>query len=78
MAPKYEKGQKVIITPVKNQHLAARDADIETYAGQSGKVVDYHWISLSKGETLYVYTVQIGAGDKEIVLHEDELDPYIE
>ena len=78
MPPKYVIGQKVIVTPVKNQHLAARDADIETYAGQSGKVVNYHWISLGKGEIFYVYTVQIGAGDKEIVLHEDELEPYIE
>ena len=78
MPPKYVIGQKVIVTPVKNQQLSVRDADIETYAGQSGKVVDYHWISISKGEILYLYTVQIGAGDKELVLHEDEVEPYIE
>ncbi len=75
MAPKYEIGQKVRITPVTNQNLSPRNFDLEPYAGQSGVVTDYYWISLSRGaEVLYIYTVQIGKSHKEVVLHEDELD----
>jgi len=76
MAPKYEIGQKVIITPVRNQHLSPRDSNIEPYAGQSGTVTDYYWISRG-AEVFYIYTVRIGNDDKEVVLHEDELAAYI-
>ena len=76
MAPKYEIGQKVIITPVKNQHLSPRDSDIGAYAGRSGKVTDYYWISTGSGEAFYIYTVQMEAGHKDIVLHEDEIQAY--
>jgi hypothetical protein len=73
MAPKYEIGQKVIITPVKNQHLSPRDSDIGAYAGRSGKVMNYYWINTGRGEAFYIYTVRLGADDKDIVLHEDEM-----
>ena len=73
--PKYEIEQKVIITPVKPQHLTPRDADIEGYAGRSGKITDYYWITLTRGEVFYIYSVQVG--DKEIVLHEDEIESYV-
>ena len=76
MAPKYEIGQKVTIRPVKPQHLTPRDVDIEGYAGRSGEITDYYWITLSTGEVVYIYTV--GVGDKDIVLHEDEMEPYID
>ncbi len=78
MAPKYEIGQKVVIAPVKNQRLSPRDSDIEAYAGQSGTVTNYYWISSNRGEAFYVYTVQIASGKKEVVLHEDELAADIE
>ena len=78
MAPKYEIGQKVIITPVKNQHLSPRDADIGAYAGRSGKVTDYYWMNTGSGEAFYIYTVQMGAGHEDIVLHEEELHAHIE
>ncbi len=78
MAPKYEIGQKVIITPVKNQQLSPRDSDIGAYAGRSGKVTDYYWMNTGSGEAFYIYTVQIEAGHKDIVLHEDEIQAYIE
>jgi len=77
MAPKYEIGQKVIVTPVKNQHLSPRDSDIGAYAGRSGKVTDYYWISTGSGETFYIYTVQMEAGHEDIVLHEDEIQAYV-
>ncbi len=73
MAPKYKIGQKVIIKPVKNQHLSPRDADVEPYAGQTGTVTDYYWVSLNRG-IFYLYTVQTEIGHKDIVLHEDELE----
>ena len=74
MAPKYDIGQKVIITPVSNQHLSSRDSSLEPYAGQIGKVTDYYWISKERGaEVFYIYTVLTETDNKEIVLHEDEL-----
>ena len=75
MAPKYDIGQKVVIRPVRNKSLSPRDSDLERYAGQSGEVTNYHWISLERGaKVFYIYTVRIGNGYKEVVLHEDELD----
>jgi hypothetical protein len=79
MAPKYQIGQKVIITPVKTQQLSPRDAALEPYAGQIGKVADYYWISLgSGGGVFYIYTVLMEADQKELVVHEDELEAVIE
>ena len=76
MAPKYKKGQKVIIRPVKNQALEPRDCTIEPYAGQIGEVTDYYWISPRAGEAFYVYSVRVGTGYKEIALHEDEIEAH--
>ena len=78
MTHKYDRGQKVIITPVKNQHVSPRDSDIGAYAGRSGKVIDYYWINTSMGEAFYIYTVRIEAEHKDIVLHEDEIQAYME
>ncbi len=78
MAAKFEIGQEVIIRSVRNQHLSPRDSDLELYAGQIGKVTDYHWISPSTGvKVFYIYTVQVGTSNKEIVLHEDELEACV-
>ena len=75
VAPKYKIGQKVIITPVKLQHFTPRDADIQGYAGRSGEIMDYYWITLKRGVVIYIYSVKVG--DKEIILHEDEIESYI-
>ncbi len=77
MASKYTIGQKVRVTPVKNQHAIPRDCAIESFAGRSGEVVDYHWINLTGGEVVYIYTVRIEAGNEEVALHEDELEAYL-
>lgn len=77
MAPKYNIGQKVIITPVKTQPLSSRDSGLEPYAGQVGEVADYYWISPREStEVFYIYSIRIGTGDKEVVLHEDEIEAY--
>ena len=76
MAPKYEVGQKIRITPVRPEHFTPRDADIQGYAGRSGEITDCYWITLSRGEVVYIYTVQVVG--KEIVLHEDEMEPHVE
>ena len=73
MAGKYKIGQKVKIEPVQGKHLSPRDSAIDIYAGQIGEVTDYHWISPRNGEVFYIYTVRVGAGHTEIVLHEDEI-----
>ena len=78
MSAKYKIGQKIIIMPVKNQLLAPRDCDIEAYAGKYGKVTDYYWISTGRGEVFYIYTVRMDDYDKDIVLHEDEIQAYVD
>jgi hypothetical protein len=77
VAPKYEIGQKVIIRPVSDQPLSLRESDIESYSGQIGEVSNYYWISPRTGEVFYIYTVRVGADYKELVLHEDEIEPCI-
>ncbi len=77
MPAKYEIGQEVIITPVGEQPASARDSALEPYAGQKGKVVDCHWITMNTGEVFYIYTVQVIPSKERIVLHEDELEPCI-
>ena len=78
MVPKYEIGQTVIITPANDKRLSPRGSDIEPYVGQNGKVTDFYWINSSDGKVFYLYIVQVRAGHKEIVLHEDELEVCIE
>ncbi len=79
MAPKFMTGQKVTIVPVKSQPATPRDADIEPYIGQCGTVADYYWIRPSASEgAFYIYTVRIGEGNKEIVVHEDEIEALLE
>ena len=77
MSPKYGIRQKVIIALGKAQ-VSPRDSDLEPYAGKTGMITNYYSVRPGTGEVFYIYTVQIGADDKEIVLHEDELAPYIE
>lgn len=75
---RYEIGQKVIITPVREGQISPRDADLEPYAGKTGTISDYHWISHGPGaEVFHIYTVRIDPGDKDLVLHEDELIPLV-
>jgi len=75
--PKYAVGQKVIIRPVEEKPLSQRENDIDSYAGQIGEVADYYWVSPRTGKVFYIYTVKAGKGFKELVLHEDEMEPCI-
>lgn len=77
MAPKYKTGQKVVITPIKNQNLSRRDFGLEPYAGQIGEVIHYYWLSPTRGEVFYIYTVRMETDGKEVVVHEDELKSYV-
>ena len=77
MSPRFRKGQKVIIVPVKEQRLSARDADLRPYAGQNGTIANYHWLDIDENR-FYIYTVLIGDKEKEVVVHEDELAAHIE
>ncbi len=76
MSPKYEIGQKVTITPVESQRLSTRGSDLGGYAGQSGQVIDYYWLSTG-ADNLYIYTVKTETDNREIVLHEDEIQVYL-
>lgn len=76
MPPVYGIGQKVVIKPVNSQSLSPRDSSIEPYVGQIGEVAAYYWITPPAGKVFCIYTVRVGAGDKEIVLHEDEIEAF--
>jgi len=78
MSARYEVGQKIQIKSVDTPQLSPRDSDFELYVGQIGEVTDYYWISPRVGETFYIYTVRVESHNKEIVLHEDEIEPHIE
>ena len=78
MDPKYEIGQKVVISLANDQSLTPRDCAAEPYAGQIGEVADYYWINPRGNQRFYIYTVRVGAGHKEVVLHEDELESCID
>jgi len=77
MAPKYKTGQKVVITPIKNKHLSLRDSGLEPYAGRIGEVIHYYWLSPTRGEVFYIYTVRMETDGKEVVVHEDELESCV-
>jgi len=77
MAPRYQIGQEIIVTPVAETAEAVRDSALEQYGGHRGKITDYHWITLKESEAFYLYTVQMEPGKEKIVLHEDELAPCI-
>ena len=78
MVVKFEKGRKVTIKPVDNKPLSPRDSTLEQYTGQSGIVADYYWIKLRGGQAVYLYKVLMETDQKELVLHEDELEICLE
>ncbi len=73
MEPKYKVGQKVTIRKLKSNASALRDAEISQYANETGIVTNYYFISPNWGKVFYIYTIQIGEGQRDIVLHGDEI-----
>ena len=71
MEPKFKIGQKVTVK--KSDLSALRDSTISKYANKIGIITNYYSISPHWGEIFYIYTVQIGQGQKDVVLHEDEI-----
>ena len=69
----YDIGQEVLIRPVTEPGLSVREAALSPYAGMTGKVTNYYWIRPPTGKVFYLYTVQVGDSNKEIVLYEDEI-----
>ncbi len=73
MEPKYKIGQKVTVKKHKSQSSDVRDSGISQYANQTGIVINYYFIHPNWGKVFYIYTIQIGEDQKDIVLHEDEI-----
>ena len=63
-----------MVTPPASALTDARDADVSQYVGQRGTVSDCWWVDSARGDVFYIYKVQL-SGEKEVVLHEDELMP---
>ncbi len=79
MAPRFNRGQRVVVMPVKNDSLSTRDSVIEAYVGKDGLITDYYWInSPTSRQNIYVYTVKIKEDSREIVVHEDEIKSFVE
>ena len=77
MTGKFEKGQKVIIRPAGENPGSPRDASLEPYVGRNAQVTDFYRITFRDGKSVYLYTVQTEKDQKELVLHEDELEPCV-
>jgi hypothetical protein len=73
LEPKYKIGQKVTVRKLKSDSSGLRDSAISKYANKTGIVTNYYSMSPHWGEVFYIYTVQIGQGQKDVVLHEDEI-----
>jgi len=77
--PRFAKGQKVIIKPVSEGGLTQRESSVNEYAGQTGEVANFYWISPRSEQIFYIYRVKVGKENnkKEIVVYEDELQPAL-
>jgi len=73
MTAKFSIGEKVMVTPPAGAITDVRDADVSQYVGQRGTVSDSWWVDSARGDVFYIYKVKLGGGEKEVVLHEDEL-----
>jgi len=73
MPAAYEIGEDILIKPVSEQGLSLRESTLNPYTGQTGKIINYHWIIPPTGEVFYLYTVQVDNDNKELVLYEDEI-----
>ena len=73
MPAQFDVGQEILIKPVKEEGLSVREAALSPYAGSSGTVTNFYWIRPPTGKVFYLYTVMVGADNKEIVLYEDEM-----
>ena len=74
MTARYEIGQKVKVKPGGTPQMTPGNAALDVYAGQTGEVIDYYWISPHDSEIFYIYKIRIEAGFKEIALYEDEIE----
>jgi len=72
--PRYQVRQKVVIRPPSSRSSDPRDATLDKYAGQVGTITDYYWITTHLSGVVYIYSVKVDPDDKEIVLHEDEIE----
>ena len=75
--PRFSKGQKVIIKPVDEKGVTKREYSVNEYAGQTGEISNYYYISPPTGQIFFIYNVLAGKERKEIVVYEDELEPAL-
>ena len=73
MEPKYKIGQKVKVRNFKSNSSVFRDVEISQYANETGMVTNYYFMSPNRGKVFCIYTILLGEGQKDIVLHENEI-----
>ncbi len=75
--PKYKIGQQVVVAkPADISVTSMRDCTLEPYVGRTGRVTKCYWIGPRASELFFVYVVAImvNGREKEIILHEDEIE----
>jgi hypothetical protein len=75
--PRYKLGQQVIVTkPAGSPSSSMRDCTLEPYIGHTGRVTKCYWIGTHTSDVFFVYvvSVKINGKEKEIILHEDEVE----
>ena len=77
MRPRYVVGQKVVIKPISEKGLTQREYDVNRYAGKLGEVSNYYWISPRTEQIFFIYNVLVDEKRKEIVVYEDEMEPFL-
>jgi len=79
--PKYIKGQKVKIIPVKNKLLRSKYPRVQEYTSIIGTVVESYWIRFEDEnliENHYCYAIrpaEVTLGPSEILVPEEALEP---
>ncbi len=75
--PKFKLGQQVMITrPAGASPTSMRDCTLEPYIGRTGRVTKYYWIGPRTSDVFFVYVVAVREKnrEREIILHEDEIE----
>ena len=85
MEPKFNRGQRVLIRSVKNQHYQLKYPEIEQYVGESGSIAESYWIGASEPSNVgvkvpnlsenYFYRVRLDLQNKLVTIPEEALEP---
>ena len=82
MPPRFLKGQRVKVVPVRNPDMTPKYPEIESYTSETGVVVEDYFVRY-KGTpgpqlTSYMYLVRLDAGHRAVPIAEDALEACLD